>query len=37
LNAKDSKVFFDALAAPARFNPKLIAAFEEHDKRVVVK
>jgi uncharacterized protein (DUF1778 family) len=37
LNAKDSKVFFDALVAPVRFNPKLIAAFEEHDKRVVVK
>ncbi len=34
LNAHDSEKFFNALAAPAQFNSKLLAAFEEHDKRV---
>lgn len=34
LNAKNSRTFFDALAAPVRFNEKLTAAFDEHDKRV---
>jgi uncharacterized protein (DUF1778 family) len=37
LNSKDSKAFFDALAAPVRFNRRLTAALEEHDKRVVSK
>ena len=37
LNAKDSSAFFDALAAPVRFNHKLTAAFEEYDKRVISK
>lgn len=37
LNAKDSKIFFDALAAPVRFNRKLTEAFEEYDKRVITK
>jgi uncharacterized protein (DUF1778 family) len=34
LNAKDSKIFFEALAAPVNFNRKLAATFEEHDQRV---
>ena len=34
LNALDSEKFFSALAAPIRFNSKLLAVFEEHDKRV---
>ncbi len=34
LNAKESKAFFDALAAPIRFNSELVAAFEEHDHRI---
>lgn len=34
LNANESKAFFDALAAPVRFNSKLLAAFEEHDRRI---
>jgi len=34
LNAKNSRAFFDALAAPVHFNEKLTAAFGEHDKRV---
>ena len=37
LNAKNSKIFFEALAAPARFNLNLAAALEEHDQRVVSK
>jgi uncharacterized protein (DUF1778 family) len=37
LNANDSKVFFEALSAPVRFNPKLTAAFEEYDQRVITK
>jgi uncharacterized protein (DUF1778 family) len=37
LNAKDSKTFFDALAAPVKFNRKLTAALKDHDKRVVTK
>ena len=37
LNKKDSRVFFEALAAPIRFNRKLAAAIEEHDQRVVSK
>lgn len=37
LNAENSRIFFEALAAPIRFNPKLAAAFEEHDQRVVSK
>jgi uncharacterized protein (DUF1778 family) len=35
LNAKNSRIFFKALAAPVRFNRKLAAALEEHDQRVV--
>jgi len=34
LNDRDSLAFFDALNQPVRFNPKLLAAFEEHDRRV---
>ena len=37
LNAKNSRIFFDALADPVCFNQKLTAAFEEHDKRVISK
>ena len=37
LNANDSKAFFDALAAPVRFNGKLTAALEEYDGRVIAK
>jgi uncharacterized protein (DUF1778 family) len=37
LNVKNSRSFFDALAAPVHFNRRLTAALEEHDKRVVVK
>ena len=37
LNAKNSRTFFEALAAPIRFNRKLNAALEEHDQRVVSK
>jgi uncharacterized protein (DUF1778 family) len=35
LNAKNSRKFLEALAAPVRFNRKLAAALEEHDQRVV--
>ena len=35
LNGKNSRAFFDALASPVRFNPKLTTAFEEYEKRVV--
>jgi len=34
LNAKEARVFFDALDAPIRFNKKLLEALEEHDRRV---
>jgi uncharacterized protein (DUF1778 family) len=37
LNSKNSKIFFEALAAPVRFNHELAAALEEHDQRVVSK
>jgi uncharacterized protein (DUF1778 family) len=37
LNVKNSRAFFDALAAPVQFNRRLTAAFEEHDQRVVSK
>jgi uncharacterized protein (DUF1778 family) len=37
LNTKNSRIFFDALAAPARFNRKLATALEEHDQRVASK
>jgi len=37
LNAKNSKEFFEALAAPVRFNRRLTEALEEHDERVVSK
>ena len=35
LSAKSSRIFFEALAAPVRFNRKLTTALEEHDQRVV--
>jgi uncharacterized protein (DUF1778 family) len=37
LKAKNSRKFFEALAAPVSFNRKLIAALEEHEQRVVSK
>lgn len=37
LNAADSKIFFEALDAPVRFNRKLAAALDEHERRVVSK
>ncbi len=37
LNAKNSRMFFEALAAPIRFNRKLTAALDEHGQRVVSK
>ena len=37
LNAENSEAFYDALAAPVRFNRGLTAALEEHDKRVTSK
>ncbi len=37
LNTENSRAFFDALAAPVRFNRKLITALEEYDKRVISK
>ncbi|MFZ0613457.1 MAG: DUF1778 domain-containing protein [Desulfobacterales bacterium] len=37
LNTKDSRIFFEALAAPVHFNRKLAATLEEHDQRVVSK
>ena len=37
LNAKNSREFLEALAAPVRFNRKLAASLEEHDQRVVSK
>lgn len=37
MNTKNSRIFFDALTRPVRFNQKLTAALEEHDKRVISK
>jgi uncharacterized protein (DUF1778 family) len=37
LSAKDSHKFIEALAGPVHFNSKLMAALEEHDRRVVDK
>ncbi len=37
LNLKNSRIFFEALAAPVRFNRKLAAALEEHEQRVADK
>ncbi|MES9904779.1 MAG: DUF1778 domain-containing protein [Sedimenticola sp.] len=37
LNARDSKIFFNALAAPEEFNKKLTTALEEHDQHVTSK
>ena len=37
LNARDAETFFNALATPVRFNSKLLAAFEEHERRVSSK
>jgi len=34
LNAKNSRMFLEALATPVRFNRKLAATLEEHDQRV---
>lgn len=37
LNEKHSRIVFEALASPVRFNRKMVAALEEHDQRVVSK
>ena len=37
LNNRDSETFFEALAKPICFNTKLVAAFDEHDQRVISK
>ncbi len=37
LNARDSEVFFNALASPPQFNDKLLAALKEHDQRVTTR
>ena len=37
LKAKNSRIFFEALDAPVRFNRKLAVALEEHDQRVASK
>lgn len=37
LKAQNSRIFFEALAAPIRFNRKLATALEEHVQRVVGK
>ncbi|MEX1198787.1 MAG: DUF1778 domain-containing protein [Pseudohongiellaceae bacterium] len=37
LNARNAEAFFNALSKPVRFNEKLAAAFEEHDRRVTSK
>ena len=37
LNARDSEAFFHALAAPVRFNDKLVDALNEHERRVTTK
>ena len=37
LNATDSHAFFDALAAPVKFNKKLMTALQEHEQRIVDK
>ncbi len=37
LNAKNSMVFFDALATPVRFNRKLTTALEEYERRIITK
>ena len=37
LNKRDSEAFFNALSKPAKFNAKLLSAFEEHDNRVLSK
>ncbi len=37
LNRENSRQFFDALVEPVRFNQKMTAAFEAHEKYVVTK
>ena len=37
LNAKESEIFFNALATPPHFSRKLTAALKEHDNRVINK
>ena len=37
LNARNAEDFFDALSAPVRFNRRLTAALEEHEKHVAGK
>jgi len=37
LNKRDSEAFFNALSKPAKFNARLLSAFEEHGQRVVSK
>jgi len=34
LNVRESEAFYDALSRPVKFNKKLLAALEQHDKRV---
>lgn len=33
-NKRDSETFFNALSKPAKFNAKLLSAFQEHGQRV---
>lgn len=35
LNSEQSRIFFDALNGPIRFNRELTKALEEHERRVV--
>ncbi|MDA1090703.1 MAG: DUF1778 domain-containing protein [Proteobacteria bacterium] len=37
LNKRDSEAFFNALSKPAKFNAKLLSAFEEHGQRVTTE
>lgn len=37
LNARDSEAFFNALATRSKFNSELVAALDEHDRRVTSK
>jgi uncharacterized protein (DUF1778 family) len=37
LTAEQSELFFESLAKPIRFNPKLAAALEDHRRRVTDK
>ncbi len=37
LNKRNSEAFFEALSKPAKFNAKLLSAFDEHGQRVVAE